>query len=193
MKLITFMFAITAIALVACNNTTNKPNGQINAAGTTIAQSTVIDSASKPGTSIKYILSGYLDIKNALAKDNSEGAAKGGQEVLDAIGKIDPSSFTEKQKKHYQDVADDIKENAEHISKSGGKIAHQREHFDMLSQDVYILTKAFSTGETLYQDFCPMYNDSKGAAWISETKEIRNPYLGKEMSDCGEVKEEIKK
>jgi hypothetical protein len=37
-----------------------------------------------------------------------------------------------------------------------------------------------------------MYNDGKGANWLSETKEIANPYLGKSMPTCGSVKEELK-
>jgi hypothetical protein len=192
MKRVTLMFALIAVTFLACNNAGDKPNGQGKTTDTTALRPVVTNSRGKAESSIKDVLNGYLDIKNALANDNSEDAAKGGQKVLDAIGKTDQSSFTEKQKKDYLDVADDIKENAEHINKSSGKIAHQREHFDMLSQDIYKLAKAFNTGEKLYQDFCPMYNDSKGAAWISETKEIKNPYLGKEMSECGEVKEEIK-
>ena len=37
-----------------------------------------------------------------------------------------------------------------------------------------------------------MYNEGKGAIWLSETKEIKNPYLGGKMLTCGEVQEEIK-
>jgi hypothetical protein len=62
----------------------------------------------------------------------------------------------------------------------------------MLSQDMIALVKAAGNSKTLYKDFCPMYNNKKGAFWLSETKEIRNPYYGKEMPRCGEVKEEIK-
>jgi Cu(I)/Ag(I) efflux system membrane fusion protein len=29
--------------------------------------------------------------------------------------------------------------------------------------------------------------DNKGAFWLSEIEEIRNPYFGKEMLSCGEV------
>ena len=57
---------------------------------------------------------------------------------------------------------------------------------------MYDMVKAFGGGQLLYQDFCPMYNNQKGAAWLSETKEIKNPYLGKKMPTCGSVKEEIK-
>jgi len=95
------------------------------------------------------------------------------------------------QKKSFEDIADDAKEMAEHISTNAGKIAHQREHFDMLSKDMYDVVKTFGAGQTLYQDFCPMYNNKKGATWLSETKDIKNPYLGKEMPDCGSVKETL--
>ena len=86
----------------------------------------------------------------------------------------------------------DAKEHAEHISNNAAKINHQREHFDMLSQDVYDFVKAFPAGQTLYRDHCPMYNDGKGAMWLSETREIKNPYYGKKMITCGSIKEAIK-
>lgn len=87
----------------------------------------------------------------------------------------------------------DAREHAEHIGKNGGNIAHQREHYVMLSKDIADLIKTFgSGGQTLYKDFCPMANDGKGAIWISEVKEIKNPYLGSKMPTCGSMKQEIK-
>jgi len=63
----------------------------------------------------------------------------------------------------------------------------------MLSDEIYTVVKSFNLQENLYRDYCEMYNNGKGAYWISETKEIKNPYLGKQMPTCGEVKEEIKR
>jgi len=40
--------------------------------------------------------------------------------------------------------------------------------------------------------FDQMYNKGKGAFWISETKEIKNPYMGKAMSNSGSIKEVLK-
>jgi hypothetical protein len=108
------------------------------------------------------------------------------------MDKLDTTSLSSDQKKAYKDLQEDTRENAEHIGDNADKIAHQREHFEMLSKDIYDLVKKFGAGHTVYQDFCPMYNDGKGATWISETKDIKNPYLGKKMSTCGSVKEEIK-
>ena len=37
-----------------------------------------------------------------------------------------------------------------------------------------------------------MYDNDKGAYWISDTKEVKNPYYGASMLECGVVEEEIK-
>ena len=107
--------------------------------------------------------------------------------ALGAMKGFDKSLLTAEQKKVYDDIESDLKEHAEHIAKS--KIDHQREHFSTMSTDVYDLVKAFGAGMTLYHDHCPMANDNKGAMWLSESKDIRNPYFGEKMMTCGSVKE----
>jgi hypothetical protein len=184
---------LVAISFVACNSNNTKSGENDKANADTVQTNAPANTVETKGTaSIKEIVAGYLQLKNALANDNGNDAATGGKSVVDALGKLDTASFTAEQKKVYKDVADDAKENAEHIGANAGKIDHQREHFEMLSADVYDLVKTFGGGQSLYKDFCPMYNNGKGAIWISETKEIKNPYLGKKMPTCGQVKEEIK-
>jgi hypothetical protein len=142
--------------------------------------------------SIKEIISAYLQMKNAFTEDNSTGAATAGKKLEAVFKNFDKSALTPTQKKTYEDVEADAKEHAEHIGANGGNIAHQREHFELLSKDIYDLVKAFGGGQVLYRDFDPMFNNGKGAYWISETKEIKNPYMGKAMLTSGSVKEEIK-
>jgi hypothetical protein len=142
---------------------------------------------------IKNVVDDYLQIKNALVNNSGNDAASGGKEMYKAMDKIDKSIFTAEQKKIYDGIEDDLKEHAEHIGKNSRDIAHQREHFSMMSEDVYDLVKAFGGGRPLYHDHCPMYNkDNGGAMWLSETKEVKNPYLGSEMPQCGTVEEVIK-
>lgn len=187
--------AITLVAFTACNSNDNSGN-QNRTSDTATTNSSANNDAAVQRTNdnapMKNVVDGYLQIKNALANDNANDAASGGKAMIAALSQLNTSSFNDEQKKTYNDLQDDLKENAEHIGENAGKIDHQREHFEMLSQDVYDLVKTFNAGQNLYKDFCPMYNNKKGAFWISETKEIKNPYLGKEMPDCGEVKEEIK-
>jgi hypothetical protein len=146
----------------------------------------------KAAATIKDILDHYLHLKNALVSDNTKDAAVAGKEIVDAMSKVDKSALTAEQKKLYEDVEDDAREHGEHIGENAGNIEHQREHFAMLSKDLYDLVKAFGSGQVLYKDFCSMYNHKKGAIWLSEIKAIKNPYYGKKIPTCGTVQEEIK-
>ena len=142
-------------------------------------------------TTFDDFIADYLKIKNALTKDDSKSAASAGKELFITIASINETSFSDGQKKVLDEVMDDAKENAEHIGDNANKLDHQREHFAMLSKDVYDLIKVFAVGQKLYQDFCPMYDGGKGAIWISETKDIKNPYYGSKMLSCGKMKKEL--
>jgi hypothetical protein len=164
----------------------NKPGTSINQSDTTTTS--IVMAAD---FSIKEVVNNYLKLKNALTKDDSKTAAIAGQAIAANLAALDANSLPAAQKKAYTDVANDAKEHSEHIGANAGKLDHQREHFDMLSKDVNDLIKTFGAGQKLYLDFCPMYNEGKGATWISETKEIKNPYYGSKMLTCGSVKKEL--
>jgi Protein of unknown function (DUF3347) len=206
-QLVITMIVLSAITFAACNNGGNtKEKNDMPAMNS--------DSANKNATTddkdvkeitptfasvdatvagyLKNIVDHYLHIKNALANDNGSEAANGGKMLSQALAEVDMSFFASDQKKVYDGIEEDLKEHAEHIGKNGDNIKHQREHFSMMSEDVYDLVKAFGGGRALYHDHCPMYNDNKGAMWLSELKDIKNPYMGKEMTTCGSLEEKIK-
>ncbi|HVU96861.1 MAG TPA: DUF3347 domain-containing protein [Puia sp.] len=189
MKYLLLIATIGTTIFAACNNGNNNPS---QTAGDSTPTKKEAASTAGTATPVKDILGGYLQLKNALANDNGNDAATAGNTMVDAFQKIDTSALTPAQKKTYADVQDDAREHAEHIGKNAANVPHQREHFDMLSKDMYELVKTFGAGQPLYKDSCPMYNDGKGAIWLSELKGIKNPYLGKKMPTCGTVKEELK-
>lgn len=135
------------------------------------------------------IVADYLQLKNALVADDNDAAKKAGAELLATFSSFDASTYSSEQKEELIDIVEDAKEHAEHISES--PIHHQREHFETLSQDVLDFVTITGTDQTLYKDFCPMYNDNKGGMWLSETKEIKNPYYGSKMLNCGSIQKEI--
>ena len=68
----------------------------------------------------------------------------------------------------------------------------QRQGFADLNLTFYKVLKGFGLkDETVYYQYCPMAFDSKGAYWLSEEKEIENPYFGEKMLKCGETREEL--
>ncbi|MDN3677672.1 DUF3347 domain-containing protein [Flavobacterium paronense] len=151
-------------------------------------EETAVTSAVTSSDYVTDIITCYINLKNKLAKDDSKGAADKGKMLLESFNRFDTKTLNAKQKKDYLDIADDAKEHAEHIGANGDKLEHQREHFVLLSKDINDLIKMFGSNRKLYQDYCPMANDGKGAIWISEVKEIKNPYQGNKMLTCGTVK-----
>lgn len=135
------------------------------------------------------IIDGYLSLKNALVNEDSEKAAEGGKMMLTAFSNFEMGKLTDLQHTKYMEIAKSAKEHVEHIVKN--PIDHQREHFEDLSKDVNELIALVGTDKTLYQDFCPMASNNKGAMWLSETKEINNPYFGSRMLKCGSVQKQI--
>lgn len=141
--------------------------------------------------SIEPIVKDYLVLKNALVADNDKAAANAGKQLFATLSKVDMKTIAANKHKEFMDIFENAKENAEHIGDNAGKIDHQREHLASLSKDVSDLIVLFGTTQKLYQNYCPMYNDGKGAVWISEAKAIKNPYYGNQMLTCGSVKKEF--
>lgn len=197
MKKIIFGIAITATTLASCNNNSKSTENQNKSSNTqTMLQTDSATTSSAPDAmktvSITSVINQYLQIKNGLANDNGKDAANAGKAFVEAIGKVDNGAFTTDQKKIWDDISADAREMAEHIGENPDKLEHQREHFVMLSKDMYDLVKTFGSGQILYKVFDSMSNDGKGAFWLSETKEIKNPYMGKAMLSSGSIQEEIK-
>ena len=154
---------------------------------------------SKVQTSIKVeqsqsasaIIDNYLALKDALVKDDSKNAASFGKKLFDAFAKFDISAQAKQQQKELTEIIEDASEHAEHISENSKDIGHQREHFEILSKDIKDLVVITGSDRILFQSFCPMYNNNKGGAWLSNSKEIKNPYFGSKMLKCGSVQQEI--
>jgi hypothetical protein len=206
MNRILFVLIATSTVFVACSSDQSSKENKATKMGADTTKMVESDTVSvtevspsfnnvdpKLAASLKTVVDHYLDVKNALVNNSGDEAASGGKAMAEAMTKVDKSLFTADQKNEYNGIEEDLKEHAEHIGSNGGDIKHQREHFVMMSEDVYDLTKAFGAGQALYHDHCPMANDNKGAMWLSETRQVKNPYFGGKMNECVKVLEVIKK
>jgi len=149
----------------------------------TITQSKVKNPATTP------IVNAYLQIKNGLVATDKSATAKGATALLKAFKEFNMSKLSGDTHKEYMNILDSAKGQAEHIVKSD--IEHQRKHFKNLSEDVNDLVRLLGTEKTLFLDHCPMANNGKGADWLSETKNIKNPYFGNKMLNCGSITNKI--
>lgn len=187
MKLIILAIAIASPSLTSCNNDSSNSGETVKTdTGYTKPASPVVQ---KDSASVQLVLTEYLKMKNALVSGKSKEAADAAKALNIALEKMSGGLMTDAQQKTFAALSDDTKEHAEHIGSNGSDIKHQREHFQMLSKNIYDLVKAFGTTQTLYKDYCPMVK----AIWLSEIKPIKNPYYGSSMLTCGEAQETIQK
>jgi len=203
MKKVLVTFAVAAIMVSCGNNGSANEHGDMHtgdsmpghdyaAAADDIKAISVQYTTIDPGVSsfMKGMMQDYLQVKNALVNDKAEEAATAAGRMHASMKQFDKSLLTADQKKIYDGVEEDMKEQAEHISENNA-IEHKRSHFSMMSEDLYTLVKAFGGGQPVYHDHCPMAKDGQGAMWLSEVKDIRNPYFGDQMMECGSVEEVI--
>jgi hypothetical protein len=68
----------------------------------------------------------------------------------------------------------------------------KRKSFQMVGDQLYDLIRTVQYDRAVvYHQYCPMAFNDQGANWLSNSAEIRNPYIPKKMPDCGEVKDSI--
>jgi len=66
-----------------------------------------------------------------------------------------------------------------------------RESFALYSEQMLMLAKRFGppAGAETYHMKCTMAFDNRGAIWLQDNKDLRNPYYGAAMLMCGDIKE----
>lgn len=116
----------------------------------------------------------YVHLKDALVASNQDEAKKAAGELEKSLNAVAGSAKA-------AEVA------AKMVNAS--TIADQRKSFSILSNEMATLVKGgkLSMG-MLYLEYCPMANNNAGAYWLSNEKEIKNPYFGDKMLKCGSVK-----
>lgn len=69
---------------------------------------------------------------------------------------------------------------------------NKRKSFQMIGDQLYDLIRTVQYDRAvIYHNFCPMAFNDQGANWLSNSREIRNPYIPKRMLSCGEIKDSI--
>ena len=139
---------------------------------------------------LQAVFDRYFDLKDALVQSDGKSASTGAKALVTAIGKVKMGELEPKTHEVWMVKMKALSENAEKISESTDA-DDQRVYFSGLSQPMYELMKLSTAGPTVYYQKCPMYNNGKGANWLSKESSIKNPYYGSMMMTCGSTVEKI--
>ena len=140
---------------------------------------------------LKIVFNTYISLKNALVKDDSKIVEEKAKEMLVNLNQIDMKLLTDKNAhNHWMQIEKELKSYANSISGTTN-IKKQRNHFKQLSSHLTSSIQLFGINEKVYNQFCPMADNNKGAYWLSKEEQVLNPYFGDAMLKCGEVKQVI--
>jgi hypothetical protein len=146
------------------------------AAAAVLLVNTAVRAADSPalGEPAKAVLEHYVKIQTQLAKDSIKGLDAQASAIAKAVNNDETKTFSP-----------EVAKEAETLGKAKD-LAAAREAFKPLSTSLIKFLADNKAGKGAYrQAFCPMAN----ASWLQTGKDIRNPYMGKDMLDCGEFKD----
>lgn len=143
---------------------------------------------------VSSFVEAYLKMKDSFVKSDEKIVENDAKNVLSSLSKIDMTLLKGDAHNHWMKLHKTLEDNLNGIINMKG-IEMKRSHFSIVSDKLTETIEKFgiNSESSVYLEFCPMAFDNKGAFWISNSKEIRNPYFGDMMLKCGEVKKEFNK
>lgn len=145
---------------------------------------------SQAPSQLKAVVDSYFSIKEALVKTDAAAASSKAGGLLKAMDAVDMAKLSKEEHTVWMRVMKDLKANAEKVA-NAKDVSKQREAFALLSENMYELVKVSKPETTVYYQHCPMYNNGKGANWLSKDSAVRNPFYGSKMLTCGSTVETI--
>lgn len=137
------------------------------------------------------VFAASLMLKEALVSSDSAKASTSISEIKNAISKVDMTLLKDEALMDWMSYLKTLNTSAEVIGNTTD-LSAQRKAFASFSDALYKSIKLFGLGSMMaYYTYCPMANNKTGAYWMSESKQIRNPYMGAQMLTCGKVKETL--
>ena len=140
---------------------------------------------------LKTIFESYFALKDALVKSDGKLVSTLAKDVLANINSVKMEKLSSEEHTVWMKVMSSLKSNTEKIVATT-IIEKQRVVFMDLSANFYALLKVSKQDYSIYYQTCPMYNDGKGANWLSKENTVKNPYYGSQMLTCGKTVETIK-
>ena len=133
------------------------------------------------------LIGDYMAIKDALVTDNLEKAKSSLGNFKNTLQIMDQVRFeANKTRSVWEEMQDQLLIAVDKLLQ-GKDMAMLRKEFNKFSNTMRGGIEYFGADRTIFNQYCPMANKNDGGYWLSYDKEIRNPYFGNSMLNCGEV------
>lgn len=181
MKRLAYLLPLAALlAIVACKDdkkTTEPEVVIIDTASETKIYTAAVGDAEFNDANMAKVFNHYIHLKTAMVNTNSAAAASAAANFAASIAGMEVDVALTKAVANIEKL-DDIEE--------------QRVAFETVTKQMESMLEGALASGTIYKQFCPMAFGNTGAYWLSNSKDIMNPYFGDKMLKCGRVASEIK-
>ena len=145
--------------------------------------------------SYNRLLTAYISVKDALVASDTAKASAAARELAIAADSLKVNEIqgdsTGILKETALNYASTISSSAQALALEA-TIAAKRKEFEMIAEALWNLTRTVKySSQKLYWQYCPMAFNNRGANWVSTEAEIRNPYFGNEMLECGSIQDSL--
>ena len=139
-------------------------------------------------TQLHGVWQAYLEIGDALAADSFDRANQAVSRMELVTSSIDMKLLADsrshnawmKELPNLQKIIADMQATSD--------LTAMRGHFESLSGETQVLARTFGFGRqsAVYQLHCPMAFGNKGAIWLQDNDQTKNPYFGTTMPRCAD-------
>jgi Cu(I)/Ag(I) efflux system membrane fusion protein len=194
MRLLSLSLLLAGGLFASCGNTSKSSTATADST-TAPAPKPAPESALGPKQTddMMQMLASYYELKDALVATDTAKADAAAARLSSAAEQFKNSAASLPQYTAMQPKVEHILKASDSIlSERSESIETQRAHFDGISDAMFaVLQEAKLRNGGVYRQHCPMAFEDKGAYWLSAESEIKNPYYGKKMLECGEVTDSL--
>ena len=137
---------------------------------------------------LNKVLDAYLVLNESLVAADEKQVENASTSMMSALLEVNDGMLKGSAHDYWKEKKFFLMDHVE-LCKEADTVEGKRENFAFISEAMIKAVDVFGAGrQTLFVQYCPMANGNKGAYWLSESKIIRNPYMGSQMLTCGETK-----
>ena len=129
----------------------------------------------------------YLPLVQALAGDNLQAARQSITALQPALVSIDPGSLQDEAAVVWKKEHTNLTKIISNFTQAAD-IEATRSVFVLLSDEMLVLVRSFGLGDVgqVYELHCPMAFKGRGASWLQNNDQVKNPYYGATMLECAD-------
>jgi len=134
----------------------------------------------------------YRAVHETLTNDDAEKAAAAADTMREVLQAVDMTLIEGQVHAAWMKSAQSARKPLDKMADSG-ELKTLREALAPLSEEMAAMIRRFGIDPAgpVYRLRCPMALEGRGAVWLQDDEDVRNPYLGASMLTCGDLIETI--